>query len=194
MCLERRPGITNASKDQAIFVAYFPYFEKIKAGLWAHLSVSVSCLPICVNVCVSSHNNFWTPDRFWWNLVCTSWHLRQSQRRISWIRSINNTNATAFQIFESVNLIMKSYVFWNTMPGSSLRVNRCFRGKCLLCLLPASCRFVAWLIFDPEDGGKIFLRNVDWLSRTKYFVTTTVKTWNPTTLIFLEDLHWSSWK
>jgi hypothetical protein len=31
-------------------------------------------------------------------------------------------------------------------------------------LLPASYRFLAWFIFDPEDGGDMLLRNIGWLS------------------------------
>jgi hypothetical protein len=52
------------------FLAYFPYFEKIKARLLRHDAVCVSVLsPLstfeCLNQCL-------------WNLVCVSWHLSRS--------------------------------------------------------------------------------------------------------------------
>jgi hypothetical protein len=32
------------------------------------------------------------------------------------------------------------------------------------CFLSASCWSLAWIIFDSENGGDIFFRNVNWLS------------------------------
>jgi hypothetical protein len=52
-------------------------------------------------------------------------------------------------------------VFWDITPRSSLRVNRRFGGTTFY-LLPASYWFLLGLFFDPEDGGNIFLRHVDW--------------------------------
>jgi hypothetical protein len=43
-------------------------------------------------------------------------------------------------------VIMESFILWD--------IN--------LCLLPASCRLLAWLI--PQDEGNIFLRNVGWIA------------------------------
>jgi hypothetical protein len=64
-------------------------------------------------------------------------------------------NYIGFELLTTV--VMKSSVFWDIMPCSSLKVNRHFGGTCLL-----SC-FLLGLFFDCEDRGSMFLRNVCWL-------------------------------
>jgi hypothetical protein len=70
---------------------------------------------------------------------------------------------------------MKSSIFWDIRPRSSVKVNRRFEGtfrpnlQCRglsqarnqqLCLLFT----LYWFLFDLEDGGHMFLRNVGLLS------------------------------
>lgn len=64
---------------------------------------------------------------------------------------------------------MKSSAIWDVLLVSPMKVNQCFKGTChlhpqiwsLLCVLPASCWFHAWL-FSPENGGNIFIQNISW--------------------------------
>jgi hypothetical protein len=71
---------------------------------------------------------------------------------------------------------MKSYIFWDIMSCSPLRINRHFGGTCHLYLqgrrisqarnqaTSFHAGFLLGLFFDPEDGGDMFFRNVGWLS------------------------------
>jgi hypothetical protein len=75
---------------------------------------------------------------------------------------------------------MKSFVFWDIMLCSPLNVIRHFRqiyrlhlqgwrinqvrNQCVAGAHLFSWWFLAWLIFDCEDGGDIFLQYVSWLS------------------------------
>jgi hypothetical protein len=75
-------------------------------------------------------------------------------------------------------VVMKSSIFWDITPCSSLKDNRHFGGtyrlhlhgrrksRASLALLDSyfQAGFLIGLLFDPEDGGDMFLRNVDWLS------------------------------
>jgi hypothetical protein len=78
-----------------------------------------------------------------------------------------------FQVFSVV--VMKSIIFWDMTPCNPLSVNRRFgrtsppsSGSCL----PPACLLVScWTyFFDSEDGGDMFLRNIDWHS-TDYTVS-----------------------
>jgi hypothetical protein len=43
-----REGVHQCAEAYAYFLAYFPYFEKMKVGLWGHVAVCVSaclCIP-----------------------------------------------------------------------------------------------------------------------------------------------------
>jgi hypothetical protein len=53
------------------YLAHFPCFDKIKAGLWDHLAVCVSLCPPSIFECL---------NQSLWNLVRISWHLSPSQR------------------------------------------------------------------------------------------------------------------
>jgi hypothetical protein len=62
-------------------------------------------------------------------------------------------------------IIMNSTIFWDITSCSLLKVNRRFGGtyRLHLHLVLATCfhaGFLLSLVFDPEDGGDIFLRNV----------------------------------
>jgi hypothetical protein len=46
-----------------------------------------------------------------------------------------------FEVLTSV--VMNSTIFWDITPCIELKIN--------------------WLIFPPEDGGNMFLRNISWL-------------------------------
>jgi hypothetical protein len=61
-----------------LFLAYFPYFEKIHKQVHDIALLSV-CLWISHTLTSECHNHFL------WNLVCISWHLTSSQR---WILQI----------------------------------------------------------------------------------------------------------
>jgi hypothetical protein len=73
-------------------------------------------------------------------------------------------------------LAMKSSIFWDITPYSPLKVNRRFGGTCCLHLQSrrisrgslqlTTCFHAGFLLvlFDPEDGGFMFLRNVRWFS------------------------------
>lgn len=166
--------------------------EKKKVNVRSQLAVSVSeCSS--VSLYVSSHNYVLSNS---WIDFNETWYVYHA----IWCHPIGNTNAAVSQVFESVTILKKSSVFWNTMPGSSLRVKWTFGWKYLLSLLLAACRFLAYIIFDPEDGGNIFLRNVSSLL-ADYMTyipedTLSIRLWkrHPRTLIFLEHLLWSSWK
>jgi hypothetical protein len=43
---------------------------------------------------------------------------------------------------------------------SKLYITCILAGWLAYCQLPAPCWFLAWLIFNPEDGGDTFFRNV----------------------------------
>jgi hypothetical protein len=59
---------------------------------------------------------------------------------------------------------MKSSIFWDTTPCSLLKVNGISqaRNQREIALLPTCfhARFLLGLIFDPEEVGDMFLRNV----------------------------------
>jgi hypothetical protein len=57
------------------------------------------------------------------------------------VKGTTSTNA-GFEILTAV--CIKSSIFWDIK----------------LYLLSASCWFLAWLIFDPEDRGDVIVRNV----------------------------------
>jgi hypothetical protein len=67
---------------------------------------------------------------------------------------------------------MKSTIFWYIKQYSPLKVNRRFGGTYLLHIHSRirSQRGIRWqtgiffCLFDPEDGGNMFLRKVGWLS------------------------------
>jgi hypothetical protein len=70
------------------------------------------------------------------------------------------------------------------------------QGRNQLCLLPASCWFIAWLIFRPRRWRRNFpgkrrltfngLHGV--ISQKELFVTTAVRTSDPTKIYWLEYL------
>jgi hypothetical protein len=86
--------------------------------------------------------------------------------------------------FETLSaVVMKSFIFWNVLPYSQLKIKRSFGETCRLHLQGRRiCQsrnqgervsivlylfhagFLPGLLFDPEDVGDTFLRNVDWLS------------------------------
>jgi hypothetical protein len=74
-----------------------------------------------------------------------------------------------YAVFEVITaVVMKCPVFWDITPSSPLVVNWRFGGTCRLHLQVRSrgiwhSGFLLSLLFDPEDGGSIFLRNVGWL-------------------------------
>jgi hypothetical protein len=66
-------------------------------------------------------------------------------------------------------VVIKSSIFWGITPCSALKVNRRLGGTCHLHLRGRRIRsasyrlhagFFLGLLFDPEDGGDMFLRNV----------------------------------
>jgi hypothetical protein len=59
---------------------------------------------------------------------------------------------------KSIRIHLKSPASWDITPCSTLKLNRRFGRRVAsilraeeLCLLPAPCRFPAWLILRPED-------------------------------------------
>jgi hypothetical protein len=64
--------------------------------------------------------------------------------------------------------LLKSSIICDITPYNLGKVSWCLRGTCRLhiqCFLLASSWFLSWLIlFDPEDGGNVFLQNVNWRS------------------------------
>lgn len=50
---------------------------------------------------------------------------------------------------------MKSSIFWDKPPCSLVKVNKCFERGTAFCLLHSD--FLLALLFDPEDGGYMFL-------------------------------------
>jgi hypothetical protein len=77
--------------------------------------------------------------------------------------------------FSKQNSVLKNYIFWDVTQYSLLKVNRSFGGTCRIHLQAwktsqarnrrqASRALLATYIFDPEDRGDMFLRNVGWLS------------------------------
>jgi hypothetical protein len=66
-------------------------------------------------------------------------------------------------------VVMKSYVFWNIMPYSPLKLNRRFGGICHLHFQGRRIKEIRIqheasnkLPCSIEDGGQMFLRNVCW--------------------------------
>jgi hypothetical protein len=73
------------------------------------------------------------------------------------------TICVGFEVFTAV--VMKSIIFWDTMPCIPLSFNRRFGGTYRLHLPPPACSLVCWThFFHPEDGGDMFLRKVGWNS------------------------------
>jgi hypothetical protein len=81
---------------------------------------------------------------------------------------------------------MKSNIFWDVTPCSSLSFNRRFGEtyllhlQCRLFCLPPACLLVfCWTyFFDPEDGGDMFLRSVGWNS-TDYTASNPTRLYSP---------------
>jgi hypothetical protein len=68
-----------------------------------------------------------------------------------------------FEVLTAV--VMKIPVFWDITPYSSLKVNQLFGGKCRLHLQSFACFLLhagslLGLLFDPENGGDMFLQIV----------------------------------
>jgi hypothetical protein len=92
----------------------------------------------------------------------------------------NNLNFVRFDVITAV--VTESTIFWDTTPCSPLKVIRRFGGTYRLHLqgrisrarnqresraLLGTCFHAGFLLgvyFNPEDGGKMFLRNVGWHS------------------------------
>jgi hypothetical protein len=109
--------------------------------------------------------------------VCSECYNNSEEHNLS-VKKIN----LRFEIFTAV--VVKSTTFWDKLPYSPLKVNRCFGGINHLHLqgrriswrwaqpwkqvaLLAICFHAAFLLclyFDLENGGDMFLRNVSWLS------------------------------
>jgi hypothetical protein len=53
-------------------------------------------------------------------------------------------------------MTVKSMLTWVVMPGSSQRALH-FTGTYCCHLQACFCCFLAWLLFNPEDGGDMFL-------------------------------------
>jgi hypothetical protein len=70
----------------------------------------------------------------------------------------NNFLLIGFEVLTAV--IIKSINFWDITPCSPLSVNRRFGGT----YRQLSRWFLVQLIFYPEDGGDMFIRNVGWHS------------------------------
>lgn len=88
--------------------------------------------------------------------MCTPYKLfliHSLKHRSSW-----KTNGHSNLIFGTDMNYKLIYWLWREICHFSQQVRRIRR----LCLLPATCRFLSWLIFDPEDGVKHFLQNVSW--------------------------------
>jgi hypothetical protein len=67
-----------------------------------------------------------------------------------------------------MDFVIKSAIFWDVMPRNPLKDNRCFRGIyhfTLHAFTLVSCSAYSTLNMEAID---MFLRNVDWLSRTKW--------------------------
>jgi hypothetical protein len=92
-------------------------------------------------------------------------------------RSENLIQDVGFEVLTAV--VMKSSVFWDIMPCSPLKLYRRFGGTCRLHLqrrricqarsqrVAIRTNFLLSLLFDFEDGGDMFLRNVGTIS-TEY--------------------------
>jgi hypothetical protein len=97
----------------------------------------------------------------------------------------------------------KSPIFWDITPCSPVKVNRSLSGTRRLHLQSSStlCLFHAGLLlgllFNAEDGGDMFLRNIGWLStnyngiisqKTELFTIITLGTTNPTKITPVSSL------
>jgi hypothetical protein len=70
-----------------MFLACFPYFKKIKVGLWDYRAV---CVCVCVSLSVyPPPSTFERRYQSLWNLVCTLWHLSPSHQHTSQIPPIS---------------------------------------------------------------------------------------------------------
>jgi hypothetical protein len=75
------------------------------------------------------------------------------------LTDIQILSQVGFEVLTTV--VMKSPAFCDIRPSTDIsekHVASIFRDEASL--LPASYRFLAWFIFDPEDGGDMLLRNI----------------------------------
>jgi hypothetical protein len=88
---------------------------------------------------------------------------------------------------------MNNYICWNITLCNPLKVNRHLAGKCLLCLLTASCWFLAWLILRPWrcrrhvppkrqltfSGLRVVISQT-----TEFFIASAARTTNPKRILY----------
>jgi hypothetical protein len=68
-------------------------------------------------------------------------------------------------------VLMKNFIFQDTIPHSLLKVNRCMEGTCRLHLKGSVCHllhagFLLGLFFDPEDRGNMFFKTSVYFQET----------------------------